>query len=84
MVARGGHGAHPGHPQTALEGSRNYGLRLIAMRCVARCRKAVMGDHDKERLRIRLKDQRVRMLMMNPSGECVLEVSLAVEPAGWS
>jgi len=29
MVARGGHGAHPGHPQTVLEGSRNYGLRLV-------------------------------------------------------
>ena len=33
MVARGGHGAHPGHPQTVLEGSRRYGSRLVAMRC---------------------------------------------------
>jgi sugar/nucleoside kinase (ribokinase family) len=35
MVARAGHGAHPGHPQTVLEGSRTYGLRLVAMRCAS-------------------------------------------------
>ena len=46
MVARGGHGTHPGHPQTVLEGSRNYGLRLVATRCAARRHKAVVGDHD--------------------------------------
>jgi hypothetical protein len=46
MVARSGHGTHPGHPQTVLEGNRTYGLRLVAMRCAARRRKAVVGDHD--------------------------------------
>jgi hypothetical protein len=46
MVARGGHGTIPATSEPYWRMTAIYGLRLVAMRCAARRRQAVVGDHD--------------------------------------